>query len=235
MLLPDGTLRILDFGLAKVKDVSQTRSGVTLGTLAFMAPEQILHRPVDAWTDLWAVGVMLFEMLTGRAPFADEHELAILHSVLHDAPQLPSEVDGTVPAHFDVLVAGLLQKDPARRYPSADVLLADVNAVERGAAPAHRTPFWSRTPARRRVRRIAVPVSMALAAAAALGLVVWYGLGREVPIAWLRASRRCASWATPRRSAARRSSWPRSIRRIAGWRIHLRAGTYEVQQPLGGT
>lgn len=231
MLLPDGTVRILDFGLAKVKDVSQTRSGVTLGTLAFMAPEQILHRSVDARTDLWAVGVMLCEMLTGRAPFGDEHELSILHSVLHDAPPLPSEVDGTVPAHFDVLVAGLLQKDPARRYPSADALLADVNAVERGAAPAHRTPFWSRTPARRRVRRIAVPVSMALAAAAALGLVVWYGLGRGSPTPASRqpALRFVGNTATISSSAELVAALDPAY---AGRRIHLRAGTYEVQQPL---
>jgi Serine/threonine protein kinase len=91
ILLPDGSVKILDFGLAKVRDISRTRSNARLGTVSYMAPEQIRGESVDARADLWAVGVILYELVTGVAPFGGEHELAVLHGILHTEPRRPSD------------------------------------------------------------------------------------------------------------------------------------------------
>lgn len=154
MLLPDGTVKVLDFGLAKICDVSLTRSRATLGTIGYVAPEQIRGDRVDARTDLWSIGVMLYEMLTGVRPFRGEHEISIVHGILHREPARPSVLNQSLSRQLDDLIAALLQKDAADRYPSADALLADIAGLRSGAALAHRSPFWGRTASRRRVRTV---------------------------------------------------------------------------------
>lgn len=172
MLLPDGTVKVLDFGLAKIRDINLTKSHATLGTIRYVAPEQIRGDRVDGRTDLWAIGVMLYEMLTGTSPFRGEHEVSILHAVLHEEPPRVSRVNPDLPLAFDELIGALLQKDPEGRYQSAEALLTDIVALKRGATLTHRPPFWIRTARHRQVRRAMIPV-----AAFALVLVVsgtWY-------------------------------------------------------------
>jgi hypothetical protein len=230
MLLPDGTAKILDFGLAKVRDVGQTRSKVTLGTVAYMAPEQIRRQPVDARTDLWAIGVMLYEMLTGRPPFEGEYETAVLHAVLHDDPPLPSRLVRALPPAFDAIVAGLLQKAPAHRYASADAVRADLDAAMRGATLSHRSPFWTRTAGRRRARGLALPGAAGVVGLCAVALLAWYGARRESssassqPVlhfvdntAVIGSSAELLAALTPANS---------------GRRIHLKAGAYDIRPPL---
>ena len=86
MLLPEGELKILDFGVARVADVTLTKSRDTLGTVSYMAPEQVRGDRLDGRADLWALGVVLYEMLTGRRPFEGPHEIAIAHAILHADP-----------------------------------------------------------------------------------------------------------------------------------------------------
>src|SRR5690349_12224023 len=88
MLLPDGTVRILDFGLAKARDHTRSEAGVRFGTVSYMSPEQIRGENVDGRADLWALGVVLFELLTGRKPFGGDEEVTVAHSILHDEPEL---------------------------------------------------------------------------------------------------------------------------------------------------
>jgi tetratricopeptide (TPR) repeat protein len=154
MLLPDGTVKVLDFGLAKIRDVSLTRSHSTLGTIGYVSPEQIRGDQVDARTDLWSIGVMLHEMLTGALPFRGEHEIAIVHGILHREPSRPSALTPSLSRQLDDLIAALLQKDAGDRYASADALLADIAGLRSGAALAHRAPFWGRSASRRRVRTV---------------------------------------------------------------------------------
>lgn len=119
ILVPDGPVKILDFGLAKARDQSLSTISARLGTIAYMAPEQIRGEAVDARTDLWALGIVLYEMLTGRRPFASEHDLAIAPAILHDEPPRPSTFCAEVPAALEDLVLTLLEKDPDKRYAAA--------------------------------------------------------------------------------------------------------------------
>lgn len=136
MLLPDGAVKVLDFGLAKAPDQSQSASSARFGTLAYMAPEQVRGNTADARTDLWALGVVLYEMLTGRNPFGGEHELAIARAILHHEALRPSAFRPDVPATVEDLVRRLLEKDPPKRYTAASDVLADLAAADpRGDSP----------------------------------------------------------------------------------------------------
>lgn len=177
MLLPDGTVKILDFGLAKAPDQSLSESGARFGTVSYMAPEQIRGEAVNGRADLWAVGIVLYEMLTERKPFAAEHDIAIAHAILHDEPVPPSTYRREVSAALEDLVLRLLQKDPARRYQAAAELLGDLPRVgTEGAGWRHSV--------RRRLRRVTYILAKnrrrLLAAGAAIVLI---GAGRYAAVA----------------------------------------------------
>ena len=128
MLLPDGTVKILDFGLAKALDERSAQTNALFGTVSYMAPEQIRGDVVDARADLWATGVVLYEMLTGRKPFGGEHEVAIAHAIVHEEPVAPGLLRDGLPGPVDDLVLALLEKDPGSRY-ALDQLLANLAAA----------------------------------------------------------------------------------------------------------
>ena len=167
MLLSDGTVKILDFGLAKVRDLTLTASSTRVGTVAYMAPEQIQGRPVDARTDLWAIGVMLYEQLTGGRPFAGDYDVSIAHAILHSQPPPASALCPRLDAGVDDVVATLLRKDPAQRYASADQL-AEVLAELDGGRAARQSA--------RAMRKARAPHLPGIIAAAA-GLIVLLALG----------------------------------------------------------
>jgi non-specific serine/threonine protein kinase len=122
-----GSVRLADFGIAKLPGVDATRPGFLVGTLAYLAPEQLRGERVDHRADLWALGVTLHEMLAGRRPFAGASHAAIMRAVL-DAPPDPLPA-GAAPAPLAALVARLLEKDPAARPQSADEVLAALDGV----------------------------------------------------------------------------------------------------------
>jgi serine/threonine protein kinase len=130
MLLPDGSVKILDFGLAKARDQSVSETGARFGTVSYMSPEQIRGETVDGRADLWAVGVILYEMLTERKPFGGEQDIAIAHAILHDEPVPLSTYRGDVRPALEDLVLRLLQKDPARRYTTASELLGELTRID---------------------------------------------------------------------------------------------------------
>ncbi len=173
MLLPEGGVKILDFGLAKVRDQNVTGSGRVLGTAAYMAPEQIRGSPVDGRADLWALGVLMYEMLTGRQPFRGEHEISVAHAILHTEPEPPSQLRSDIPAAVEDVVLTLLSKDPGRRYADADALAADIAAIQLGRPPSMANRQAARL--RRAGRRGAI-------LAVALGLI---GAGTALTL-WLR-------------------------------------------------
>ena len=157
MVLPNGTVKILDFGLVKVMEPSVTGSGTRRGTVAYMAPEQVRGLAVDARADLWALGVILYEMLVGRRPFDGEQDVAVAHAILHHEPALPSRVRADVPPAVEDLVLQLLRKDVRRRMSSvAELEGALVAAERRGSDPFVRRAWRAVRRARSRMPRTAM-------------------------------------------------------------------------------
>src|SRR5690606_12000144 len=235
MLLPDGTAKVLDFGLVKIQNISLTKSQTALGTIGYIAPEQIRREPVDARADLWAVGVMLHEMLTGSPPFRGDHEMSILHAVLHEDPVRPSEVNGDLSPACDDLVGGLLQKKAAGRYPSADALLIDLAQLESGRPLTLRVPFWSRTAGRRRARRAFLPA--AVLTSLAIGLSEW-GIYRrnfivESSSVFVAAQGSVLSWHNNTAEISTAAELATAlVPANSGRRVRLRPGTYDIERPL---
>src|SRR5512140_654564 len=125
--------KILDFGLAKLRgDLALTRPGSTVGTVAYMSPEQTQGLDTDERTDLWALGVILYEMLAGTRPFKGDHEAAVMYEVLNSEPLPLTFIRSDVPEEINDLISRLLKKDPARRIGSAEAVI--------GALETARTP-----------------------------------------------------------------------------------------------
>ena len=125
MVTPEGRVKIMDFGLAKLRgEMDLTRTGTTVGTIAYMSPEQIAGGEVDQRVDLWAYGVVLYEMLTGERPFKGEHEAAVMYEILNVEPKALQSFRVDVPEHIRMLVSQLLQKESAKRIASAAEVMA---------------------------------------------------------------------------------------------------------------
>jgi len=136
-----GKVKILDFGLAKMAGSDLTREGTAIGTVAYMSPEQTHGNGVDARTDIWSLGVVLYEMLTGKRPFSSESDQTLIHGIRHDAPKPFRDLRPDAPANVAALVSRCLEKTPERRYHDAGELLAAVRAVQAGGT-AVRRPAW---------------------------------------------------------------------------------------------
>jgi len=171
MVTTDGRAKILDFGLAKFAGEARlTRTGTTVGTVAYMSPEQARGDEVDARTDVWSLGVILYEMAAGALPFARDSEPAILHAILYEEPAAVKALRTGFPPRIGDVIRKALAKDPRRRYASARELAADLRSIEAALGPK------TRTAARRLAfRRRPKPVWVAAGAVfvAAIGVGVW--------------------------------------------------------------
>ena len=131
MITEDGIAKVLDFGLAKTNQSTMlTRMGSTLGTVAYMSPEQARGQEVDGRTDLYSLGTMLYEMVAGRLPFAGEYEQAVVYSILNEPPEPLTSLRTGVPMDLERLVNKLLAKDAEYRYQSAAGLLSDLKSLD---------------------------------------------------------------------------------------------------------
>jgi serine/threonine protein kinase/Flp pilus assembly protein TadD len=143
-LTTGGGVKILDFGLARLESKGptlgpgssatitlETQPGMLLGTVSYMAPEQVRGQPADARSDVFAFGCVLYEMVAGRRPFAGETGADVMVAILHDPPPVLSESGRNRPAEMDRVIARCLEKDPARRFPSGRELAAVLRAIGR--------------------------------------------------------------------------------------------------------
>jgi serine/threonine-protein kinase len=128
MLTPDGTVKLLDFGLAKIADASLTQSGATPGTISYMSPEQARGAPLDGRTDLWSLGVVLYEMLAGARPFSGGNQDAIMQAILHQEPTPVGERRPDTPEPVRRVLTRLLHKNPDERYGTVGDVLDDLTS-----------------------------------------------------------------------------------------------------------
>jgi Tol biopolymer transport system component len=171
----DGIVKILDFGLAKLAGAAGlTRAGFCVGTPSYMSPEQA-RGEVDHRTDLWSLGVVLYEMLTGVLPFQAESDPGIVHAVLHDEPAPLARWRPDAPAGLERVLTGLLKKDLADRYPTAENVLTELRAL--GGPPTRSRPSTELPRKGRRLRQAAVLAAVAVLGAAVVALVLREGRG----------------------------------------------------------
>jgi class 3 adenylate cyclase/tRNA A-37 threonylcarbamoyl transferase component Bud32/tetratricopeptide (TPR) repeat protein len=130
MFTKDGVVKILDFGLSKQVDKEITRTAAVMGTIAYMPPEQASGENLDHRTDLWSLGVVIYEMLTGRLPFEGEHGPAIIHAIMYKSPIPPTELRSDISRNLERIVLKCLQKDPMDRYRTAKLFLSDLINLE---------------------------------------------------------------------------------------------------------
>ncbi len=131
-LRPDGSPVLLDFGIARGEgDPRLTRTGMIIGSPQTIAPEQFEGRAADARSDIWALGVLFYEMVTGRPPFTGDSLAAVANVILSSDPIAPSDRVKTLPARVDALVARCLERDPARRFQTTDALVEALRELRR--------------------------------------------------------------------------------------------------------
>jgi serine/threonine protein kinase/Flp pilus assembly protein TadD len=139
MLTNDNRVKIMDFGLAKLKSGSGlTKAGMSLGTLGYMSPEQAQGGSVDQRTDIWSLGVVFYELLTGELPFKAEHDAALMYLIINEEPLVPSTLDRKISHAVDMLVMKMLSKDAEQRYQTMDELIGAMRALKTELESAER-------------------------------------------------------------------------------------------------
>jgi eukaryotic-like serine/threonine-protein kinase len=131
MLTPAGDVKVMDFGLARMQNSTLiTQEGGLLGTVAYMSPQQAAGEAVDHRSDIFSLGVVLYELLTGRLPFGADYEMAVIYSILNEDPISVKDLNPQLPEALDQVVVKALRKEPNNRYQSGDEFAADLRKVK---------------------------------------------------------------------------------------------------------
>jgi serine/threonine-protein kinase len=168
MILPDRTVKVADFGIARLSSTTSTlTSDMMIGTPHYMSPEQVSGGKIDGRSDLFSLGVVLYEALTGRKPFQAETLAAVLHSIMSSTPPPVRDVDSTVRPELSAIVARAMARDPAQRYARGRDMAADLRRFL-ASAQGDVGPAALAEPERRPWLVPAIGLALALAVGAAL-------------------------------------------------------------------
>ncbi|HQT30455.1 MAG TPA: serine/threonine-protein kinase [Thiobacillus sp.] len=197
MITSSRDVKIMDFGIAQIPTGSRTQLGTVLGSPKYMAPEQVAGQPTDGKTDIFALGVVLYEMLTGATPFNGDNLSAIMYKILNEAPAPPSTLNPRVPAVFDRIVSRALAKRPQDRYQTAREFARDLrnqDAVLPLAVPrsggSHKPPYTgqaNKTPAGQHDATVVLPPHQARSLIAAASGVSRPGIQEKIASFWREA------------------------------------------------
>ena len=167
MITTDGVAKIVDFGLAKLMGRTMlTRTGSTLGTAAYLSPEQARGEPADHRSDIWSLGVVFYEMLAGKRPFDADYENALLYSILNSEPEPVTGVRSGIPMEVERIISKALAKNAARRYQHCEDMLVDLEAAQEHTSQLPRTTR----------RRPGIPKALIAAAAAVTVTILAFAL-----------------------------------------------------------
>jgi eukaryotic-like serine/threonine-protein kinase len=231
LLTEDGIPKITDFGLAKLleRDDGLTNVGELLGTPSYMAPEQVkgTSRQITPATDVYALGAILYEMLTGRPPFKGTTPLSTLEQVSSQEPLTPSKIQRHTPRDLETICLKCLQKDPRRRYATADLLADDLRRfLDRQPILARPTPAWERAWKWALRRPAAAAVLVSVLAAVILFLVMGWHYNTR-----LRAALRTAQAAEQEADSSAGRAVEQRNRALQAFKKLV----YDVQEKLGQT
>ncbi len=182
MICPDETIRIVDFGIARADDSSRIGWRSALGTPHYMAPERVKRKRGDARTDIYSLGIILYEMLTGVLPFAHDDPDIMLEARVTGDPVAPRQLNPKLSPHAEEIVLRALERDPANRYPSAAAMLADLRAPERVQVTGRCGRLQPSTTWRRGLRKagwVACWVLVPVLGQVALFLLLLHHMGRK--------------------------------------------------------
>ena len=197
MVTPQGQVKVMDFGLAQLADRSKlTKTTASLGTPSYMSPEQAQKSKTDRRTDIWSLGVVVYEMVTGRLPFEREREQAVLYSIVNEEPEVMTAQRVDVPVELDRIVEKALAKSPDERYQHVEEMIVDLNSLSKKLASGKSTILRPQVPdtatsgasvgaqraaPQRSPRMLLAGMSVALAVAVAV--IVWQALqSRELAL-----------------------------------------------------
>ncbi len=190
MVDEDGNTRIMDFGIARSRESKElTGTGVIIGTPKYVSPEQVEGKEIDLRSDIYSLGIILYEMMTGRVPFEGDTALSIAHKQKYEAPLEPKQINPQIPDDLNALVLKCLEKDKQNRFQSADEMRSALLSIER-EIPTTEKEFPVKKPSESKeitvafaLKRLRVPAMIAFAIII-IAIVLWQVLkqgGRRIP------------------------------------------------------
>ena len=189
MIDKEGNAKIMDFGIARsLAGKGITGAGVMIGTPEYMSPEQVEGKDIDQRSDIYSLGIVVYEMVTGRRPFEGETPLSVAHKQKYEAPENPRRLNAQIPEDLSRLILCCLEKDRGKRYQTATEIISDLDKIEKGLPTTERIvperkPFTSREiTVKFSLRRLVLPAFIVIALAI-ITVLIWRFIPRKKPAA----------------------------------------------------